>query len=484
MSFMAEEAESLLGVREVDKYRDKIINGPIIRTFLWLGAPPLLNQLVLISYNVANTYWLSCYSELCISVPRQVFPVIMLFQALVMAFNAACLSILSQSIGAGAYSIASTEASRFFTVACITGATLNMTLLTLRDKIFSWLVYTPCEIFDEVMAFSAIAAFDVLFMAVAFTLTTLLQGLGDTKRPAIINIISVTINVVLDPLFILGVGPFPRLGVVGAAVTDVIGKIVSIAGQAYLLKRNYPILRLSFTKNFSLDWAKIVLKIGLPVLSFGLLNGFAFILQQRLINMLGIVAATALSVGFVVVQIVDGALFGLCQATAIMVGQSLGAANPGRAREVAFKTTMIVFIFVMVGVVAVYPFRRMIINLFVTSPDIVGETELFLNLMLPSLPFFGICINAMAVGRGAGHTITPTAVEIVRIWSIRIALGYFLTFVANMNTVGMWIPLSLSNFIGGVALATWVKCGKWDKTVIEINWAASRGRSSPYGRFT
>lgn len=80
-------------LHDIGRYRDKIVNDPPIRTFLWLGIPPLLNQIVFIAYNVADAYWLSCYNELCIAVPRQVFPVMMLFQALMMATNSACLSI-------------------------------------------------------------------------------------------------------------------------------------------------------------------------------------------------------------------------------------------------------------------------------------------------------------------------------------------------------------------------------------------------------
>ena len=469
-SELADEAGPLLELKEIGKYREKIINGPVIRTFFWLGIPPLLNQLVLIAYNVADTYWLSRYNELCVSVPRQVFPVIMIFQAIVMATNAACLSVVSQYIGAKAYKNASAEASRFFTTACIAGLTLNMILLTLRKQIFSWVISTPPEIFNDVMVFSAVTAFDVLFMSIGFTLVTLLQSVGDTRRPAIINIISVLINVALDPFLVLGIGPFPRLGVAGAAITDVMGKVLSIIGLSYILKKDYPMFELKLTRDLSFNWFRLVLRIGLPVLSFGALNGAAFILQQKLVNLLGIIVATAFSIGFVVIQIVDGMLFGLCQATSIMVGQSLGASNPKRAREVAYKTTMIVFIIVAVGAIIVYPLKQFITSIFVSDPNIIGETEQFLNLALPSLPFFGICINVSSVGRGSGHTATPTAIEIIRTWTTRIMLGYFLAFMAGMGSIGMWITFPLSNFVGGIALLYWAKYGKWDKAVINATW--------------
>ncbi|MEM1565529.1 MAG: MATE family efflux transporter [Candidatus Bathyarchaeia archaeon] len=464
---MAEELGATLDPTGLSKYRDKIINGPVVSTFLWLGIPPFLNQLVFIAYNVADTYWLSCYDELCVSVPRQVFPVLMLFQALVMATNAACLSIVSQYVGAKAYKNASLEASRFFTAACLSGIALNIIFLTLREQIFSWLVFTPPEIFNEVMTFSAVTAFDVLFMSIAFTFTTLLQSVGDTRRPAIINMAAVAINIALDPFLVLGITPFPRLGVVGAALTDVMGKIISISGQMYILRKSYPMLKLRFTRDFNFEWVRLVLRIGFPVLSFGTMNGVAFVLQQRLINMLGIIVTTAFSIGFVIIQIVDGTLFGLCQATAIMVGQSLGAANSKRAREVALKTTAIVFVIVAIGAAVVYPFRWSIISIFTSDTNIIEETQRFLHVMLPLLPFFGICINVMSVGRGSGHTAIPTTIEIVRIWTIRIVLGYFLAFTFGMGSMGIWMPFSFSNAIGGIALAIWTKYGKWDKAVVK-----------------
>ncbi|MEM1581649.1 MAG: MATE family efflux transporter [Candidatus Bathyarchaeia archaeon] len=464
---MTEEFEALPKSRDLIKYRDRIVNGPVINTFLWLGLPPLLNQLVFIAYNVANTYWLSCYNELCVSIPRQIMPVVMLFNALVMATNAACLSIVSQYIGAKAYRSASYEASRFFTVACLFGSISSIILLTLRRHIFTWLVYTPPEIFEEVMTFSAITAFDVLFISIAMMLTTLLQSVGDTKRPALINIIAVITNIIFDPILILGIQPFPRLGVVGAALTDVMGKIISVIGQIYILKKAYPELELRFTSDINIDWAKLVLRIGLPVLSFGVMNGFAFTLQQRLINMLGIIVTTAFSIGFVIINIVDGALFGLCGATAIMVGQSLGANNSKKAREVAFKTTVIIVLLLTIGASVIYPLKRPIANVFANDPNILEETERFLQIVLPTLPFFGICVNSVSIGRGSGHTSLPTAIEIGRIWTVRVTLGYFLTFVLGMGSLGIWLAFSLSNIVGGILIALWVKYGKWDKAIIK-----------------
>lgn len=466
---MPDEFEVLLEPRGISKYRNKIVNGPIIRTALWLGVPPLLNQLVFVAYNVADTFWLSSYSELTVAVPRQVFPVMMLFQALVMALTAACLSIVSQYIGAKAFKKASLEASRFFTVSFLTGASLSILLFTLRNMIFTWLIFTPPEILEDVIAYSGVIAFDIFFNYIAFTYTTLLQSVGDTKRPAIINIVSVGINLFLDPFLVLGIGPFPRLGVVGAALTDVMGKIISIMGQTYLLRKNYPELKTSFTKDIDVEWSRLVLRIGFPILTLGLTNGFSFIVHLRLVNMLGIIVAAAFSIGFVITNAVDAILFGLSGAPAIMIGQSLGADNTKRAREVAFKATLLIFGLMILGAGLIYPFQSAIADVFTEDSNILYETALFLQILLPTLPFFGLFISALSTGRGSGHTMFPTVLDIFRHWAIRIALGYFLTFSFGMGSLGIWFAFSLSNVVAGIVSIFWIKYGNWAEAVIQKN---------------
>jgi putative MATE family efflux protein len=466
---MSDESEGWIGPREIGKYRDRIVNGPIVRTIFWLGLPPLINQLVVVAYNVADAYWLSIYSEVTVAVPRQAFPVIMLFQALAMALTTASLGIVSQYIGGKAYKKASSEASRFFTTAFIAGGLLSLSLFLLRDVIFTSVVSTPPEIFEDVMNYSGVIAFDIFFNYLALTYTTLLQSVGDTKRPAIVNAVAVGINVALDPFFVLGIGPFPRLGVVGAALTDVIGKVISISALTYLLRRSYPELRIGLTRAFDSEWVRLVLRIGLPVLTLYLMNGFAFLMQLRLVNTLGIVVATAFSIGFVVNDIVDAALWGLMGAPAIMIGQSLGAGDRKRAKEVAFKAALLIFVLMVFGAGILYPIRTVLVDVFADNPAVLNETDLFLATLLPTLPFFGLFINGMSTGRGSGHTLFPTSIGILRLWVVRLAAGYLLAFTLGLGSLGIWAAISFSNVVGGSIAILWIKYGNWAEPVVKKN---------------
>ncbi|MEM1540871.1 MAG: MATE family efflux transporter [Candidatus Bathyarchaeia archaeon] len=464
---MAEISETPPEPSEISKYRDKIIDGPIIRTIFWLGTPPLVNQLVVVAYNVADTYWLSVYSEQVVAVPRQMWPILMLFQALANAITTASLSVISQYVGSKAYREASKSASRFLTLSLISGGALSMLLLAFRNSIFTVVVSTPSEIFEDVMKYSGIIALDVFFNYLTLTYTTILQSVGDTRRPAIVNVVSVAINIALDPFLVLGIGPFPRLGVVGAALTDVMGKMISMIALTYILRRYYPELHIRPAREIDVTWARMVLRIGLPILTLGLTNGFAFLMQLRLVNMLGIITATAFSIGFVMMDIVDAALWGLSGAPAIMIGQSLGADNPKRAREVAFKAALLIFALMTISAAIIYPIRRNLVDVFANDPNTINETDIFLQTMLPTLPFFGLFAVAISVGRGSGHTTFPTGLGIMRLWGIRVAAGYFTAFILGMGSTGVWLTIAISNVIGGIIAILWIKYGNWAKAVIK-----------------
>ncbi|MEM2137112.1 MAG: MATE family efflux transporter [Candidatus Methanomethylicia archaeon] len=466
LKIMSEEVKEGLEYKGIGKYRDRIINGPIISTLIWLGLPPLVNQIVMVAYHFFDAYWLSMYSDFAVAVPRQTWPVIMLFQAVLNALTAASLSMVSQYIGAKAFKDASLSASKFFTVSFTLGGLFFITFLSLRNIIFSILISVPPEIFNDIMDYSGVIALDVFLNYISFIYTTLLQSVGDTRRPAIVNVIAVTTNVFFDPLLIFGIGPFPRLGVIGAAATDVMGKIISIIGLTYILRKSYPELRVKFTRDIDFEWIKLVLRIGVPILALGLTNSFAFLFQLRLVNTFGVIVATAYSIGFVVMDIVDGALWGFVGANSIMVGQNLGAGNIHRAREVSYKSALLLFGVITLGSIILYPFKQNIVTIFTDNPQIIAETDMFLQTLLPTLSFFGLFMMGMSTGRGSGHTIVPTIIGIIRLWIIRIAMGYMLALTLGLGSFGIWLALSLSNVVGGTIAILWIKYGNWTKAVV------------------
>ncbi|MBS7637712.1 hypothetical protein KEJ49_02315 [Candidatus Bathyarchaeota archaeon] len=138
-----------------------------------------------------------------------------------------------------------------------------------------------------------------------------------------------------------------------------------------------------------------------------------------------------------------------------------------RAREISYKTALLLFGLVAVGSGLVYPVRVTLVGAFAQDPKIIAEAELFLRTLLPTLPFFGIFMIAMSTGRGSGHTTFPTLIGILKLWAVRVGLGYLLAFPMGMGTLGAWLAISLSNIVGGATAIIWIKYGGWAKAVIK-----------------
>lgn len=462
------------GELELEKYRDRVVNGPVLRTLLWLGVPPMITQLVHVLYNVADSFWLSMYREAAIAVPRQTFPVLMLFGAALNALSAAGTALVSQTVGAKNYGDFKQEASYLFSASVLIGSALSLSFFLLRPFIFTYMVSTPPEILEEVLLYSAIMALDSLLMSLVVPLSTVLTSLGETRLPSLINVTAVLINIALDPFLILGLGPFPRMGVAGAAATDVLGKVITLLGYFALLRRRFSWIAIAFTPRIPVRWIAVASRIASPVFLMLSTNSLAFIFQQRMVNAFGVAVATAYAIGFVILDIADGALWGLLGSISVMVGQALGAGRRDRAREAAVKASLFIATAVAAGAAFVYLLRRQLVAVFASDPVVEAESVRFLETIVVGLPFFAMFMAGNSVGRGSGHTAIPTIIGIVRLWALRVAGGYVLAFLLGLGSMGLWLAIMLSNIAGGLLMFYWVAKGGW---VVPISRGSARGES-------
>ncbi len=454
-------------IATVNKYRDKIVNGPVLRTLVWLGAPLMVVQLVNVSYNIVDAYWLSRYSNTAMAVPRQVWPSFMFFNALAMALSTANMALLSQYIGARIYDKASEVASKFFSIASLTGLVLGLAYFIVRELLFKYVVATPPEIYNDVITYSGIISLDLILSYFTLTYSTVLQSVGDTKTPAIVNGIAASLNIVLDPIMILGLWGFPRLGVAGAAIATVLSRLVGVMFLLMFIKRKFPELKIRFTKQLDMDWVKSNFKIGLPVFVFYLSNSMAFMFQHRLVNSFGVAVAAAFSIGFIIMDLADAMLWGFTASVAIMVGQNLGAGNLSRSKSIAWKALYSIALLTFAGALIVYSIRHSLVLSFTNDKFIYSEAINFIETFLFSLPFFAMFFVSMSVGRGSGHTLFPTLLGIGRLWGVRIGVGYLLAYGVGLGSYGVWLAMALSNYVSGLAAMLWVKYGKWNKPIIK-----------------
>ncbi len=454
----------------LDEYRQRVLEGSIITSLLRLGAPPMAAQLAHVAYSVLNSLWLTLYSEVAIAVPRQVFPVTFAFNALMIMLTTAGTSLVSQYVGARMYGSVKAEASRLFTAALLFSSTSAAAFYALRPLIFGKLVASPPEILDEVMRYTAVSAANIVLSSVSSILTVVVTSVGETRLTSAINVAAVAVNAVLDPVFILGLGPVPRMGAMGSALTDTIGLAISSTSLFLLIRRRILEITPAPTLSFTQQWFATVARIGGPVSLTMLTNSLAFMTQVRMVNEFGVHVATAYSIGFIVLDIVDAAMWGLSGSIAIIVGQCLGAGELKRAKEAAIKGSLFTASLVALGALAMYPVKENVVRVFTSNPAVVKHSLEFLDTILIGLPSFALFIAGNNAARGAGRTLIPTAIGLARLWLVRIGLSYVLAFALGLGAAGIWLGIMLSNVAGGIPVLAWLALADWAKPVInDIN---------------
>ncbi len=242
------------------------------------------------------------------------------------------------------------------------------------------------------------------FAFTLFAFNFLLRAIGDTRTPVKINIATVLLNLVLDPLFIFGVGPFPRLGVVGAAVAtmlfnslgSIVGGYLLFTGRVgvHLTLANLRPDRHFYSRIFRVSLSSSV-ETSTTALGFVILTRIIFTIGKLYGQAHGIpnfedVAFATYSITNRLTNFMFAFSDGISMAMRTMVGQAVGARLYDRAKEIVEKAMVITFTILGVGMLLFALFRVQIFSFFINDPAIIAESAKVVKYFSASLPFFGI----------------------------------------------------------------------------------------------
>lgn len=453
---------------EVFKYRERILTGSIIHTTLWLAWPMIIANLVNISYNLVDTFWLGKLGKEALSAPTVSWPLIMLLYSIGMGLSFASVTLVSQYVGAGEREYARKSAGYMMGFMLVLSIILS-TIGYISAPLILKLMRVPDNVLQLAISYIQVIFAGIPFAFIGFAFIAILNGIGDTRTPTIVGIISSLVNAVLDPIMIFGWYGFPAMGVTGAALATIISRaIISIIGVILLIK-GFMGLKIGL-RDFLFEswWLRKALKIGIPLAIQQSANSLGFVIMTSIVASMGTTVIATYGVGIRIIDLIQAFTWGLMRATSIMIGQTIGAEDHKRAEEVAKKNMMLIFVVLALGALLISVFRRQLYSIFISDPGVIAEGDRFLAIFVPSIPFFGLFFIAGAIARGSGHTLAFTVISIIRLWALRIGFTLVLAYMIGLGALGVWIAMSISNIGAGIMATLWVLKGTWKRRVIEI----------------
>jgi putative MATE family efflux protein len=300
-----------------------------------------------------------------------------------------------------------------------------------------------------------------------FLNNAIFRGAGDASIAMRLLWVSNVINLVLDPCLIFGLGPFPHMGVTGAATATLIGRSIGVLVQFWLLLRGTErihILSRHLRLNFAVLWR--LLRVSLNgILQFAISNA-SWIGLVRIVSLFGGAAVAGYTVAIRIVIFFILPAWGLSNAAATLVGQNLGAGRPDRAEQAVWRTGFYNLLFVGSLGVFFIVFATPVVRLFVHDPAVVPIAAMALRTFSCGNMGYAYVMVILQAFNGAGDTLTPTIVNFFGFWVLEIPLAWALAVPMHMGAEGAFLAFVIAQFAIAGASVVLFRRGRWKRVRI------------------
>jgi putative MATE family efflux protein len=297
---------------------------------------------------------------------------------------------------------------------------------------------------------------------ILFIINSIFRSSGDAAMSLRVLVIANLINMILCPLLIMGIGPFPELGIKGAAIATVIGRSTGVLFQLFILIRGKRRIRITWSDiRFQPATIWQIIKLSLGGIGQSLIATTSWIALVRIIASFGstVVAGYTIALRIVVFCLLPS--WGISNAAATLVGQNLGAGQPERAERSVWLTARINMILMgALGLILIL-FTGTFIRLFIQDPAVVAPGIQALRIISLGFIFYGVGMVMIQSFNGAGDTATPTKVFFISFWLIEIPLAWILSKPFGMGQSGVFLSIVAAESVMTLIAFYLFRRGKW-----------------------
>lgn len=300
-----------------------------------------------------------------------------------------------------------------------------------------------------------------------FLLNAVFRGAGDAAIAMRTLLIANGINILLDPLLIFGIGPFPEMGVTGAAVATTTGRGIGVCYQVYHLVNGKSLIHL---QRRHLVWITDIIKRLIRVSSTGVLQfaiaTLSWLFIIRIIALFGDAAVAGYSIGIRIIIFTILPAWGMAAAASTLVGQNLGALQPERAEKSVWRAAFFNMIFLTLISVVFILFAPVFIPWFSKDPEVIDQGILCLRIICIGYIFYAYGMVIGQAFNGAGDTVTPTIINFIAFWLLQIPMCYAFARIFQWGPIGIYWGIAISESILALIAVAIFRRGKWKTTRI------------------
>jgi len=381
--------------------------------------------------------------------------------ALGIGIGTAATAIISRRIGEKDPVHASQAASQAIIVGLIISGILTIFSLLFYDDILL-LMGVSEKTALEYGGYTLIIMSSNVVIMMLFINNAIFRSSGDAAISMKILMVANIINIILDPILIFGLGPIPAMGITGAAIATTTGRGIAVIYQFYMLFRAKHRIVL-MVKYFKPNWKIILnlLKLASGATGQHLIATSSWIILVRIISLFGsqVVAGYTIAMRIMFFSLLPS--FGVSNAAATLVGQSLGAEKPERAERSVWITGFVnIALLGVIGLIlALIP--STFIRVFISDPEVIRHGAICLRIISYGFIVYGLGMVLVNALNGAGDTVTPTWINVFCYWILEIPLAYFLAVQLNLKETGVYLAILVAETAMTLSALFFFRKGNW-----------------------
>ncbi|WP_054743053.1 MATE family efflux transporter [Cellulosilyticum ruminicola] len=429
-----------------------LTTGSIVDKLVKLAIPIMGVSFIQTAYNLIDMMWIGRLGSNAVAAVGTAGFFTWLAEAFIMSAKLGVTIKVSQSIGQKDYDKTKSYIISGLQINFVLAALYGITLLAFHNPLVNFFNLGNTEVIQMAKTYLITVALGMIFFFSGPVFSGIFNGMGDSKTPFIINTIGLVFNMIFDPVLIFGLGGFPKLGVLGAALATVMAQIiVTVCFIIAIIMKKVSFLTLNIFKKPKWDLIKEVAYIGLPgALQSGLFTTFSMIIG-RLVAYWGPTPIAAQKIGSQIEALSWLTAGGFSTAIATYVGQNYGAGKNERIHKgVRITMGLSAIIGAMTTLLLIFA-REPLMKIFVTEPETIEVGKQYLLILGYSQLFMCAEITITGAFNGIGRTYLPNIISIILTGS-RIPLCLIL--IKYLDLDGIWWSISITSILKGIILVS------------------------------
>ncbi|MCB0474453.1 MAG: MATE family efflux transporter [Flavobacteriaceae bacterium] len=439
-------------------------SGSIRKAIFMLSIPMILEMVMESVFALVDIFYVSRVSVNAVATIGLTESVVTLVYAISIGLSMAATAVVARRIGEKDRKGANETAVQVLFLGITVALMISIIGILYPKEILSLMGAEP-DLIAEGYGYTKVLLGGNITIMLLFLINAVFRGAGNASIAMWTLVLSNGLNIILDPIFIFGLGPIPKFGVEGAAIATTIGRGTAVLWQLIVLFKGWGIIKIA-VRDFALKLAVMLnlIKVSLGGIGQFLIGTSSWVFLVRIMSEFGSEVLAGYTIAIRVMMFTLMPSWGMSNAAATLVGQNLGAEQPDRAERSVWKTGKYNAWFMGMVSLGYIFFAKYILGWFTDEPEVIKYGTMCLQIVAAGYIFYAYGMVVIQSFNGAGDTKTPTYINFVCFWLFQLPFAYIAAMVLDMGPTGVFIAITIAETLIAIIAVILFKKGKW-KTV-------------------